>query len=146
MEYIKFMDMVEQQTGTDREAAAAGVAGVLETFARIIPRDHRRHLKKQLPSELGLSLSDRGDAEVIGLEEFYNRVGARTRLRFHDALKLTHATMRALSEAAAGGEIKDILDSLAPEFAELFKGDEDHSSTVDAHRLGSDELRATPQA
>ena len=145
MDYNSFLTTVEQATGTDRDAAAAGVAAVLETFARIIPRDHRSHLGKQLPLELGASLSDRDDAEVISLNEFYNRVAARTSLRFHDALKLTHATMHALSEAVAEGELTDILNSLAPEFGELFRGKSEHSSFLDAHEFGSDELSGTPE-
>lgn len=54
------------------------------------------------------------------MEEFYNRVGARSGVRYSPAVKRTRAVMPILEEAVSPGMLQEILSRLPDEFAELF--------------------------
>ena len=56
------------------------------------------------------------------LEEFYNRVAARSNVRHLAALKQSQAVMKVLREAVAPGELADIGRELPDEYEELLTG------------------------
>lgn len=141
MNYSDFSARVQEYTGLEKKDVGGAVKAVLETFGKLLSRQHRKHLSAQLPGELKIDLKSKKEAELFSLEDFYGRVAARTRLRFHDGTKLTHGVLRALSESVAEGEIKDILGSLPPEYREVFEKGPGHSSAVDTHPSGSDRVK-----
>ena len=144
MNYTDFVARVEKDTGMARDDLSPAISADLVTFGQLLTRQHRKHLMKQLPCELQPDLESKKEEERFSVEDFYGRIAARARLRFHDAMKLTHGVLRALSEAA-GGELKDILASLPTEYRELIENGPGHSSAVDLHRSESDILNASPR-
>ncbi len=121
MQYSEFIRHVQEYAslGTEEEAERATV-GVLETLGERITKTEREHLASQLPNELKQHLTRWPRADRLSLEEFYVRVGARTRTKYVHSKLLALAVARVIREAIAPGELRDILKELPAEYDELF--------------------------
>lgn len=56
------------------------------------------------------------------LEEFYNRVAARSDVGYPAAIKHSQAVIQVLQEAISRGELRDVLRELPDEYEELISG------------------------
>jgi uncharacterized protein (DUF2267 family) len=131
MEYQEFVTRVQDEVGlAASDEAAAAIKAVLGTLGEMLSPMERRHLAAQLQKPLKDFVTawmerppkEKGRPHRFGLEEFYQRVAARSDVRYPAAVKRSQAVMKVLREAVAPGELADILRELPQEYEELFTG------------------------
>ena len=122
MQFDDFITRVQEQASLDtREESIMLTRAVLETLGERLDRKVRNGIEAQLPNELKEFLLARKEhSDQYGLEEFYNRIGARADLKYEDATVRTRQVLSVLRQAVPGGEIEDILENLPPDYGELF--------------------------
>jgi uncharacterized protein (DUF2267 family) len=131
MEYNEFVKRVQDQAdlpGPDE--AAAAIKAVLGTLGEMLSPTERRHLAAQLPKSMKSSVTEwmerppkeKGRPHRFGLEEFYQRVAARSDVRYPTAVRRSQAVMKVLREAIAPGELADVFRELPQEYEELLTG------------------------
>ncbi|HSL42716.1 MAG TPA: DUF2267 domain-containing protein [Anaerolineales bacterium] len=122
MQFEDFINRVQEQAGLPREEAMTVTRAVLETLGERVDRQIWNGVVAQLPQELEEYVLARADiTDRYELEEFYNRVGARSGLKRSDAAERTRQVMSVLKEAISAGEWNNIVDSLrGREYGELF--------------------------
>jgi uncharacterized protein (DUF2267 family) len=131
MQYDEFIRRVQVEGELDDgEAAEQAAEAVLATLGECIYRTEEAHLAAQLPRGIAQFLNarqspemTRNDTDRLSLEQFYNRVAARTNSRYPHAVKLSRAVAEVLMDAVSVGEIADIKRELPQEFGELFNRD-----------------------
>jgi uncharacterized protein (DUF2267 family) len=128
MQYDEFIERVQIEGGIDSsEEARQATEAVLETLAECIYRTEQAHLAAQLPRGIKEFLmtksieTSRGEVQHLSLEQFYNRVGARTNSRYPHAVKLAKAVTEVLMDAVSTGEIDEIRRDLPGDFGKLFE-------------------------
>jgi uncharacterized protein (DUF2267 family) len=112
------------------DKAVTAIEAVLGTLGEMLPPVERGHLAAQLPKPMKDYVSrwvQRPPKEItrphrFTLEEFYNRVAARSGVRYPTAVKHSQAVMKALQEAVSPGELADIFRDLPEEYEELLTG------------------------
>jgi uncharacterized protein (DUF2267 family) len=132
MQYDEFIQRVQDLTGVETsEAAIRLTQAVLETLGERLYRTEQSQMAAQLPKgikELFVVRQPpenvRRDVQGFGLEEFYQRVSARSGVSFPNARKHTKAVMAVLQEAVTSGQIDDVRRELPAEFDELFESGE----------------------
>ena len=122
MQFDEFINRVQERTGLDTSEDAERLArAVLETLGERLDRKVRNGVEAQLPNELkDVLLARAQNTDQFTLEEFYNRVGARADLTYQDATEHTRQVLAVLQDAIAEGEKKQILESLPPDYGQLF--------------------------
>jgi uncharacterized protein (DUF2267 family) len=129
MRYEGILTRVREMVGLrNDEEAERLVRAVLGTLGERVYRTEERHLAAQLPKELKNAFyqyqqKERGRADLgnYPIEEFYNRVKARAKLRsFQETQRQTKIVMAVLKEAVSQGEIEDIEEEMPEEFRQLF--------------------------
>lgn len=130
MDYKEFVKRVQEKTkrGSPEEALAA-IDATLGTLGELLSKTERDDLAAQLHKPLKESLYkwiERPRALMhphrFGLEEFYNRVAARSGTGHPAAIKDSLAVLSVLQEAVSQGQIADLLRELPDEYEELFTG------------------------
>jgi uncharacterized protein (DUF2267 family) len=131
MEYKEFIQQVQNEAELAApEEAAAATKAVLGTLGEMLSPTERRHLAAQLPKPLKEHVTEwmerppkeKGRPRRFGLEEFYHRVAARSKVRYPTAVKRSGAVMKVLREAVAPGELADVFRELPQEYEELLTG------------------------
>ena len=122
MQFDDFIARVQEQTALDtREEAIQVTRAVLETLGERLNRKVRNGIEAQLPNQLKEFLLTRVEnSDGYGLEEFYNRIGARADLKHSDARQRTGQVLSVLREAIPAGELQDIREDLPPDYGALF--------------------------
>ena len=131
MQYDEFIQRVQIEGGIDRkEEALRATEAVLSTLGECLYRTEESQLAAQLPHGIREFLPSRQAPETskasiqrISLEDFYDRVGARTETRHAQAAKLAHTVVEVLMDAVSAGEIDDIKRELPKDFGVLFDRD-----------------------
>lgn len=121
MRYNAFIELVQRKAGLESiDQAVQATEAALETLGERLYRTERENLAAQLPNELKQYLFKRQVTDRFSLEEFYERVSARSDVRYHHAVEQARAVMAVLREAISPGELKDILSKLSDDYGELF--------------------------
>ncbi|MBA2442411.1 MAG: DUF2267 domain-containing protein [Rubrobacter sp.] len=123
MQYSEFVQRVKDRIGiTSTSEAEIAINATLTTLGERITGGEANDLAAQLPEELKdpLTSSSSSEAEDFGLAEFYRRVTEREGLSVKESTEHARAVMGALSEAASGGELRDVQSQLPKEFDPLF--------------------------
>lgn len=124
MQTDEFVRRVQEQANIESgDEALEIVAATLETLGERLPRDERADLTAELPGQLKAYARRRLETEQFTLEEFYNRVAARSGLGAPAAVQQTHVVMQVLQEAVSEGQLQDMRAQLPPDFEELFTGE-----------------------
>jgi len=127
MRYEEFLKRVQTQAklGSQDEAVKL-IHATLETLGERIYRSQRDGLAAQLPDELKSPLrartepeNTRQEVERFALEEFYNRVSARTGLAYARTVTGVKTVMDVLREATASGEWDDLRARLPDEYDKI---------------------------
>lgn len=130
MDYNEFIRHVQERAdlGSPAEALAA-IDATLGTLGELLSKTERDDLAAQLHKPLKEYLYkwiERPHASMrphrFSLEEFYNRVSARSGAGYPAAVKQSLAVMGVLQEAVSQGEMADILGELPSDYEELFTG------------------------
>jgi len=131
MESREFVKRVQDQAELAApDDAVAAIEAVLGTLGEMLSPLERRHLAAQLHKPMKDYVSrwvQRPPKEIIRphrftLEEFYNRVAARSEVRYPAAVKHSQVVMLVLREAVAQGELDDVFRELPQEYEELLTG------------------------
>jgi uncharacterized protein (DUF2267 family) len=122
MKYDEFLARVRERgeyaSRADAEKITKDVLGVLAE--RITPGE-AADLAAQLPAPLRPVPTGDGHtrAESFGIEEFCQRVAARTGARPRTALWDASAILSTLADAVSGGELNDVISQLPSGYAVL---------------------------
>jgi uncharacterized protein (DUF2267 family) len=119
MDHERFITIVEQSAGVDREQAERAARATLQTLAERITAGEARDLAAQLPPELAPALNTTGEAEPFDLEELLRRVAQRIGVDRATAERSVRATFDALGQAITGSELADLAAQLPRDFAPL---------------------------
>ena len=131
MEHQEFVRHVQEEAKlASPDEAVTVIEAVLGTLGEMLSPTECRHLATQLPKPLKGPVSrwverpprERTRPHRFTLEEFYNRVAARSNVRYPTAVKCSQAVMKALREAVSPGELADIFRELPDEYDELRTG------------------------
>ena len=127
MRYHEFIQRVQELAGTSPEDTLPALRATLATLGESLDRRELRHLAAELPQELSEALYALAPPTEAGamwqrpmLDDFYDRVSARSDISHENAMAVLKATMRALTEAVSEGELRDVLEQLPPDYARLF--------------------------
>jgi len=131
MEYDEFIKGVQERA----ELAAPGEAvtateAVLGTLGELLSPAERRHLAAQLRKPMKGCVErwvehpprNMTRPHRFSLEQFYQRVAARSDVRYPAAVRHSQAVMTVLREAVAAGELAEVFRELPPEYEELLSG------------------------
>jgi uncharacterized protein (DUF2267 family) len=128
MQYDEFIQRVQMEGGIEEsDEAVKATEAFLGTLGECIYRTEEAQLAAQLPRDIAQFLTthkgpetNRAAMQEISLEEFYQRVAARTNSRYPQAVKMSHAVAEVLMDAVSSGEMNDIKRELPAEFGKLF--------------------------
>jgi uncharacterized protein (DUF2267 family) len=121
MQYQDFMEGVKKSGNfSSIEETEVAVEASLSTLAERLHTTVTDKFQSQLPNQLKKYLAVSSGGIQFSLEEYYNRVGARARIRYSQAVRWSRAVMSAVNLAITAGLKKEILDDLPAEFVELF--------------------------
>lgn len=134
MRYPEFIERVMANVDFEsRDQAELVIKESLAALGERIYRTEQDKLAAQLAKELREYLSSRAEPETMrgdtprySLEEYYNRVSARTDVGFPEVIEQSRAVMRVLQEAVSSPVLEEILQDLPEEYRELFS-EEPHS-------------------
>ena len=128
MQYDEFIQRVQIEGGIESsEDALRATEAVLSTLGEFLYRTEESQLAAQLPRGIREFLpsshapeTSKAAMQNLSLEDFYDRVGARTDTRQAQATKLAHVVMEVLMDAVSAGQIEDIKRELPKKFGVLF--------------------------
>ncbi|GII21614.1 DUF2267 domain-containing protein [Planosporangium mesophilum] len=123
MKYNEFIEAVAGRVGGSQDEAAVLAVAVLATLAERLTADEAHDLSSELPKALQGPLRGRRSrpAEAFGVDEFVRRVAERAGVGPDRARVGTRAVFATLHEAVSGGEFRDVVAQLPPEFADLIE-------------------------
>jgi uncharacterized protein (DUF2267 family) len=131
MEYQEPAERVQETADLAApEEAMPALETLLGTLGEPLSPTERRHPATQLPKPLKDGVDrwierppwERTGPHRFRLEEFYNRVAARSDVRYPTAVRRSRAVAKVLREAISPGELADIFRELPPEYEELLTG------------------------
>jgi len=134
MQYEQFIRRVQERANLDtRQRAEQVTQATLATFGERIYRTEREQLAAQLPDALKKYLFERQEpqpttpqhTERYVLEEFYNRVGARTGSGIQEAAHLAKIVVGVLAEAVSPGQMQQVMSKLPDEYGDLLRPDQE---------------------
>jgi uncharacterized protein (DUF2267 family) len=119
MDYERFLTIVEQAAGIDRERAELAARATLQTLAERIAAGEARDLAEQLPPELAPWVGTTSAAERFDVGEFLRRVAEREGVDVAIAERHAGAVLGALGQAVGPRELDDVAAELPRDFARL---------------------------
>jgi uncharacterized protein (DUF2267 family) len=120
MQFEEFVHEVADRTGMSRDEAESLVHATLRTLAERLSGGEAEDLRAQLPRQLQADLvPPQEEAQGFGVEEFVNRVAARSGLDETDVGAGVDAVLSVIRDAVTPGEFDDVLAQLGRDFAEL---------------------------
>lgn len=131
MDYDSFVQQVQAVTKVPtREAAEQLTRETFATLGERLYRTEQGDVGAQLPKELQAVMNSRAKPETtrgrtqrFGVQEFYNRVSARTDLGFQQAVRGARGVMAAFRQAVTPGTWDKLLAELPPEYRDLLDAD-----------------------
>lgn len=124
MQTDEFVRRVQERANIESgDEALEIIEATLETLGERLPRDERADLTAELPGQLKAYTRRHLETEQFALEEFYNRVAARSDLGAPQAIEHAHVVIQVLQEAVSEGQLQDVRAHLPPEFEQLFTGE-----------------------
>jgi len=124
MQTDEFVRRVQEQAKISTgDVAVIVIEATLETLGERLTRAERDDLAAELPGQLKEYVQKRQETTLFDLEEFYNRVAARSDRGLPAAIRHAHVVMSVLQEAVSAGQLKDVRRQLPAEFRELFTGE-----------------------
>jgi uncharacterized protein (DUF2267 family) len=119
MDHERFLSIVAQAAGIDRDQAEGAVRAALQTLGERISAGEARDLAEQLPPEAAPWLATTGPAEPFDRAELLRRVAAREGVDLETAERHVRAVLDALAQAVSGSELSDLTAQLPADFAPL---------------------------
>lgn len=126
MQSDEFVRRVQEQAGIPvGDAAVDVIEATLETLGERLAQDKLDGLTAELPEQLTAYVEKRHKETPVpfDVEEFYNRVAARSGLSLSTAIRRSHVVMSVLQEAVSAGPLRELRRQLPAEYEELFTGE-----------------------
>lgn len=122
MHFHEFIGHVQSRArlGSTGEAVKATRA-TLEVLAERLFNGQSSNLAAQLPSEVGVYLSDDGQKQTFDLQEFFVRVSQRENVDLPDAVHHARVVISVVQEAVSQGEIEKVRAQLPEDYDALFE-------------------------
>ena len=130
MQYQEFIRMVKEKSRLSIEEDAACITeATLETLGERLYRTERENLAAQLPHKLKEYIfkrqepepTNRGHTDHYSLQEFYNRVGARSGESYYDTAQRAKAVMSVLQQATSPGILDQVFSVLPGNYRDLLE-------------------------
>jgi uncharacterized protein (DUF2267 family) len=131
MDHEEFVKRVQEAAALDSAAeAAAALEATLGTLGELLAPTERHHLAAQLHKPmkeyvgrwLGHPPHRLTNPHRFNLEEFYQRVSARSGLGYPAAVKASQAVIQVLRRVIAAGELAELFTQLPDDYGELLTG------------------------
>jgi uncharacterized protein (DUF2267 family) len=122
--YERFVAVVQEAAGLDRQAAERAARVVLQTLAERLSGGEARDVAEQLPPDLAAWLRPHGRAEPFGLDEFLRRIAEREQVDATTAERHARAVLLALGQTITADELADVAAELPKSFASLLPSGE----------------------
>jgi uncharacterized protein (DUF2267 family) len=119
VDHERFMAIVQEAAGLDRQSAERATQAVLRTLAERLSAGQARDLAEALAPELGPWLGTDSGAEPFDADEFIRRVAKREDVDPKLAERHARAVLLALSRSVSTEEFDDIVAELPKSFAPL---------------------------
>ena len=120
MQFEEFVNEVAESAGVSRDEAESLVRATLRTLAERLSGGEAEDLRAQLPRQLQAELiPPQEEAQGFGVEEFVQKVAARSGIDEADAGAGVVAVLSVIRDAVTPGEFGDVLAQLGRDFAEL---------------------------
>jgi uncharacterized protein (DUF2267 family) len=133
MKTDEFVNQVQEKGHfISKEDALSAIHATLTTLAERLFNNEPEQLADQLPFDIGVYLRNSPLKEKFDLDEFYNRVSARSGLAKPEAVRAAQAVMAVLMEAVSAGEILDVINDLPKDYRSLI----DKAIDIDAGDVG----------
>ncbi|HLV32566.1 MAG TPA: DUF2267 domain-containing protein [Chitinispirillaceae bacterium] len=124
MQYTEFIQEVCKRGNIPDYIKARKIVEVcMSTLGQRLPTTLVAELGAQLSLEMKEnlhSLNDPSKSDTFTLEEFYNRVSARAKTGYPDAVRLSRVVMETLKLAVTDAVLSKVLQKLPAQFGELF--------------------------
>lgn len=122
MQYHDFIGKVQHRArlGTTEEAVRATRA-TLEVLGQRLYGGEANNLAAQLPQEVGNYLTDSGESQTFGVDEFFERVSQSSNVDLPDAAHHARAVISVIQEAVSAGQMEDVRAQLSDEYDPLFE-------------------------
>lgn len=127
MNYAEFIAAVARRAQVSSEEAEEVTRATLETLTDRITAGQASHIAGQLPLELRQHLHKTTSAigaqfaESFGVDEFAERVAARTGVEVSMADASMRAVLSTIGEAVSTNELEDLVSQLPKEFWETIQ-------------------------
>ncbi len=133
MQAAEFVKQVMDKGGfSSREDALTAIHATLTTLAERLFNNEPEQLADQLPFDIGVYLRNSPIKEKFDLDEFYNRISARSGFSRSEAIHAAQTVMAVLMEAVSAGEILDLMNELPENYRSLI----DTAVDIDAGDIG----------
>jgi uncharacterized protein (DUF2267 family) len=119
MDHDRFIALVQDAAGTDREHAERATRATLQTLGERLYVGQARDLAMQLPPELAPYIGHVGDPERFAVDEFLRRVAEREDADLGTAERDARAVFTALGQAISRDEMDQLVNELPSDFARL---------------------------
>jgi uncharacterized protein (DUF2267 family) len=120
VKFEEFVKEVADRAGTSRDEAESLIRATLRTLAERLSGGEAEDLRAQLPRQLQAELiPPQEEAQGFGVEEFAQRVAARSGTDEAVAGAGVVAVLSVIRDAVSPGEFDDVLSQLGRDFAEL---------------------------
>jgi uncharacterized protein (DUF2267 family) len=120
VQFEEFVNEVADRAGVSRDEAESLVRATLRTLAERLSGGEAEDLRAQLPRQLQAELiPPQEEAQGFGVEEFVQKVAARSGIDEADAGAGVIAVLSVIRDAVTPGEFGDVLAQLGRDFAEL---------------------------
>ncbi|HEY4427098.1 MAG TPA: DUF2267 domain-containing protein [Solirubrobacteraceae bacterium] len=117
--YERFIAIVQDAAGLEREPAERATRVVLQTLAERLSGGEARDIAEQLPPDLAAWLRPEGRAEPFEVDEFLRRIADREHVDPRVAERHARAVLLALGQTITADELADMAAELPKSFAPL---------------------------
>ena len=121
MDYDQFVMAVQRRAGLDADGAADAIAATLTTLSERLTETQAQDVAAELPAELKdiIAVSARG--LPFDFDDFLSRIADALGEDRNAARRAASAVITTLADAAAPGDVEDVLAELPPEFGALVR-------------------------
>lgn len=127
MEYTEFLKKVDRRANfNDVQKSANATKATLGTLGEFLNQTERHHLAAQLPNKMKPYVQEWKGSNIaqmpnpnMPVEEFNNRIQARSGLNHNDAVKGAKAVLEVLQAAVSEGELKHVVMQLGGSYKKL---------------------------
>jgi uncharacterized protein (DUF2267 family) len=120
MDHERFITLVSEGAGTDRDGAERAMRATLQTLAERVVREELRQIAAMLPPEVAPWLaSPTAEAEPFDVDEFVRRVAEREQVDAPTAEHHVRAVLAAFGQAVDPREFANMVAQLPKDYAPL---------------------------